>query len=348
MEFTVNQIAAILGGSVEGNGDLSITTVAKIEEAGPNALAFLSNPKYEKHIYSTKAGVVLVSNIFTPEKPIKVTLIRVEDPYLSFTSLLEEYARMLSFQKEGIEEPAYISSSATIGEQTYRGAFSYIGKNCKIGSNTKIYPQAYIGDNCVIGDNTIVYPGVKIYENTVIGNECVLHAGAVIGSDGFGFAPKDDGTYKTIPQLGNVLIADNVSIGANTVIDCATFPGDSTSVASGSKIDNLIQVAHNVKVGKNTVIAAQAGISGSTTIGNNCVIAGQVGIVGHIKIGNKTTIAAQAGVSKSILKEGQVLIGSPGFPIKNYMKSYAVFKNLPDVLQRIKRLEEKDINLPAE
>ena len=348
MEFTVSQIAAILGGSVEGDNDLSISAVAKIQDAGANALAFLSNPKYEKHIYTTKAGAVLVGNNFSPEKAIEATLIRVEDPYLSFTSLLEEYARILSFQKEGTEEPAYISPTANVGENSYRGAFSYIGENCEIGSNTKIYPQAFIGDNCVIGKNTIIYPGVKIYEHTVIGNECIVHAGAVIGSDGFGFAPKENGTYKAIPQLGNVVIGDNVSIGANTVIDCATFPGDSTRVSEGSKIDNLVQIAHNVEIGKNTVMAGQAGVSGSTTIGDNCIIAGQVGVVGHIKIANKTTLAAQSGISKSILKEGQIQFGSPAFDIKNYLKSYAVFKNLPDVLERIKRLEEKGINLPAE
>ena len=273
------------------------------------------------------------------------TIILVEDPYLSFTALLEEYHKVVSFQKIGVEEPSFIGENSKCGDNIFRGAFSYIGNNVTVGNNCKIHPHVYIGDHVTIGNNTILHSGVKIYANCKIGNHCVMHAGAVIGSDGFGFAPQKDGSYKTIPQVGNVIVEDHVDIGANTTVDCATF--ESTVIKRGVKLDNLVQIAHNVEVGENTVIAAQAGISGSTTIGKNCVIAGQAGIVGHITIGDKITIAAQSGLSKSVDKQGAVFLGSPGFEIADYKKSYVIFRRLPDLLNRIKELEQKILNLPT-
>jgi UDP-3-O-[3-hydroxymyristoyl] glucosamine N-acyltransferase len=254
---------------------------------------------------------------------------------------LEEYHKLISFQKAGVEQPCYAGENFSAGENIYRGAFSYIGNNVTVGNNVKIYPHVYVGDDVIIGDNTILHPNVKLYSGTKIGSNCVIHAGTVIGSDGFGFAPQDDGTYKTIPQLGNVIIEDHVAIGANTVIDCATLSGDSTIIRKGVKLDNLIQIAHNVEVGQNTVIAAQTGISGSTKVGENCMLAGQVGVSGHIVIANKTGIGAQAGILKSITKEGQQIIGSPAFDVKEYYRAYAVFKQLPDLNYRLRELEAK-------
>jgi UDP-3-O-[3-hydroxymyristoyl] glucosamine N-acyltransferase len=341
MEFTINQIAEMLGGEVKGDGNQSINMLAKIQDARKGQIAFLSNPKYENYIYTTQASAVIVSKSFAAKKDLTATLIIVDDPYSSFSSLLEEYHKRLSFQKTGVEDPCYISSDSTIGVNVYRGAFSYIGSNVKIGNNVKVYPHTFIGDNVVIGNDTILYSGVKIYADTRIGNNCVIHSGCVIGSDGFGFAPQPDGSYKTIPQLGNVIIEDNVAIGANTVIDCATLFGDSSIIRKGVKLDNLIQVAHNVEIGQNTVIAAQSGISGSTKIGENCLFAGQVGVAGHLVIANNTSVGAQAGIGKSITKEGQRLIGSPVFDVKKYFRSYAVFKKLPDINQRLRDLERK-------
>lgn len=344
MKFTIDQIAAILNGEVEGNGKEEIHTLGKIQDAAKGSITFLANIKYEDHIYSTKASAVIVSKDFKPKKSLDTTLIRVKDPYSSFTVLLEEYDKLVSFAKEGVEEPAFVGKDSKVGEKVYRGAFSYVGNNVSIGNNSKIYPHAYIGDNVTIGDNTIIYAGVKIYENSKIGSNCVLHAGAVIGSDGFGFAPQEDGSYKTIPQLGNVILEDFVSIGANTTIDCATL--GSTIIRKGTKLDNLIQVAHNVEIGQHTVIAAQTGVSGSTKIGSNCVIAGQVGISGHIEIADKVTIGAQSGIMKAI-KEGDVVIGSPAVERGEFFRNYAVFRKLPDLNRRIKQLEEKILNLPA-
>jgi UDP-3-O-[3-hydroxymyristoyl] glucosamine N-acyltransferase len=341
MEFSIAQIAAMLGGEVKGEGGDKINMLAKIQDAKKGQIAFLSNPKYEQFIYTTQASAVIVKKDFQAKKNVTSSLILVDDPYNSFTVLLEEYHKLISFQKTGIEEPSYLGSGSTTGQNIYRGAFSYIGNNVKIGDNVKIYPHVFVGDNAVIGDNTILHPNVKIYADTLIGNNCVIHAGTVIGSDGFGFAPQKDKTYKTIPQLGNVLIEDNVTIGANSVIDCATMFGDSTIIRSGVKMDNLIQIAHNVEVGKNTVIAAQTGISGSTKIGENCVLAGQVGIAGHLVIANNTSIGAQAGISKSIKEEGERLIGYPAIDVKDYFKSYAVFKQLPDLNDRLRQLEKK-------
>jgi UDP-3-O-[3-hydroxymyristoyl] glucosamine N-acyltransferase len=341
MEFTVQQIAAMLSGDVKGNGQDRINMLAKIQDARQGQIAFLSNPKYEQYIYTTQASAVIVKKDFSPKKELTTTLILVEDPYSSFTVLLEEYHKMISFQKVGVEEPCFIGKNTSLGTNIYRGAFSYIGNNVKIGDNVKIHPNTYIGDNSVIGNNTILHAGVKVYADTRIGNNCVIHSGAVIGSDGFGFAPQPDGSYKTIPQLGNVIIEDNVAIGANTVIDCATLFGDATIINKGVKLDNLIQIAHNVEIGKNTVIAAQTGISGSTKVGENCLIAGQVGIAGHLVIANKTGIGAQAGISKSIEEEGEKIMGSPAYDVKEYFKSYAFFKKLPDLNQRLRELEEK-------
>ena len=347
MEFTIKQIAGKLGGTVKGDDSLTISRLSKIQEATEGSLAFLSNPKYENYLYSTKATAVLVKSDFELTGDVDTNLIFVDDPYIAFTFLIEEYQKAISFVKSGVEDPSYIGEGSATGDGIYRGAFSYIGTNVQIGKNVKIYPHAYIGDNSVIGDNCLIYSGVKIYSDSRIGSHCVLHAGAVIGSDGFGYAPLQDGTYKAIPQLGNVVLEDNVHIGANTTIDCATLLGDSTVIKDGAKLDNLVMIAHNVVVGEDTVIAAQSGISGSSKIGKNCIIAGQVGIVGHIEIPDKTTIAAQSGITKNWKKENLVLLGSPAFEKGDYARAYAIFRRLPDLNQRIKLLEEKILNLPA-
>lgn len=341
MEFTIHQIAGLLGGEVKGNGGDKINMLAKIQDAKTGQIAFLSNPKYEQFIYTTQASAVIVKKDFVPKKEIGATLILVDDPYISFTALLEEYHKLISFQKSGIEQPSFIGDGCTVGTGIYRAAFSYIGNNVRIGNNVKVYPQVFVGDDVVIGDNTVLHASVKLYSGTRLGANCVIHSGTVIGSDGFGFAPQGDGTYKTIPQLGNVIIEDHVTIGANTVIDCATMFGDSTVVRQGVKLDNLIQIAHNVEVGKNTVIAAQTGISGSTKIGDNCIIAGQVGIAGHLVIANNTSFGAKAGIGKSITKEGEKLMGAPSFDVKEYYKAYAIFKQLPDVNTRLRELEAR-------
>lgn len=344
MEFSLKDISLILGGEVVGNELEKINTISKIEEAEKGSISFLSNPKYENFVYTTNASAVIVSKDFTPRQKHNTSLIKVKDPYSSITTLLEEYNRMISLAKKGVEEPCFLGECSSIDENHYRGAFSYIGKNCKIGKNVKIYPNSYIGDNTTIGDNTIIYAGVKVYEGSIIGRFCTFHSGSVVGSDGFGFAPQADGTYKTIPQVGNVIIEDHVSIGANTVIDCATM--GSTIIKQGVKLDNLVQVAHNVEIGDNTVIAAQTAIAGSTKVGKNCVIGGQVGITGHIKIADKVNIAAQAGVRKANI-EGQTLWGSPAIDHKLSIKTHTIIKKLPQILQRIEELEEKIVNLPT-
>lgn len=346
MEFSINQVAAMLGGQVKGNGNGKINMLAKIQDAKKGQIAFLSNPKYEQYIYTTQASAVIVKKDFQPKKEIEPALILVDDPYTSFTALLEEYHKLVTFQKSGIEQPSFIGDNASVGSNIYRGAFSYIGHNALIGDNVKIYPQVFIGDDVIIGDNTVLYANVKLYAGTRVGKNCVIHAGTVIGSDGFGFAPQGDGSYKTIPQMGNVIIEDDVAIGANTVIDCATLFGDSTIIRQGVKLDNLIQIAHNVEVGRNTVIAAQTGISGSTKIGENCMLGGQVGVAGHIVIANKTGIGAQSGVGKNT-KEGQRYTGSPSFELKEWFQSYALFKKLPDLAYRLKELESKIRQLQA-
>jgi UDP-3-O-[3-hydroxymyristoyl] glucosamine N-acyltransferase len=343
MEFTVEQIASLLNGKVEGDRSVSIRSLAKIEEGSPGSLSFLSNPKYEPHLYTTQASAVIVNEQFVPKKAVQPALIYVKDAYSAFTALLQEYNKYLNAGKTGAEEPSFISPTSAIGEGYYRGAFSYVGEYCSIGTNVKIYPQAYVGNNVRIGDNTVIYAGARIYDNTVIGSDCVIHAGAVIGSDGFGFAPQADGTYQAIPQVGNVVLEDQVSIGANTVIDRATM--GQTIIRRGTKLDNLIQVAHNVEIGRNTVIAAQTGVSGSTKIGDNCVIGGQVGFVGHIKVADRTSIGAQSGVGRSIIKPGTALQGSPAFDYKDNLKSAVIFRKLPQLKKRLEELEEKIVNL---
>jgi UDP-3-O-[3-hydroxymyristoyl] glucosamine N-acyltransferase len=338
MKFTVAQIAALLQGTVNGDGTQEIYRLSKIQEGERGSISFLANPKYEPFIYTTKATAVIVSESFVPKQPLQVTTIVVKDAYTAFTLLLEQYATFLKASKVGVENPCYIDESSKIGQNHYIGAFSYIGKNCIIGDNVKIYPQVHIGDNVKIGSNTILYAGVKINNDTIVGNNCTIQSGAVIGSDGFGFAPQPDGTYKTIPQLGNVVIEDNVDIGANTTIDRATI--GSTIIHKGTKIDNLVQIAHNVEIGENTVIASQAGIAGSTKIGKNVMLGGQVGIAGHIEIGNKVMVAAQSGISSNVADE-KVLFGAPAFESKEAMKSYLLIRKLPEIYRKIKELEKK-------
>ncbi len=342
MEFTVEQISALINGELVGDGQQKVHKISGIDDASPGSISFLSNPKYEHFVYETNASAVIVSKNFKPTKDFNTTLIKVDDPYLSFTALLEEYEKLTSFQKEGIEEPVFIGDQSKYGEKAYIGAFSYIGKNVFIGNNVKIHPQVFIGDNTTIGDNCILHPGVKIYAGTKIGNYCTIHAGTIIGSDGFGFAPQKDGSYKKIPQLGNVILEDHVDIGANTTIDCATF--ESTIIKKGVKLDNMVMIAHNVEIGNNTVVAAQTGISGSTKIGKQVIIAGQVGVVGHIKVGDGVIIAAKAGISKDV-PAGETMFGAPAFEKGSYMRSYIVFRKLPEVMKRIQELEQKILNL---
>ncbi|GAB2599921.1 UDP-3-O-(3-hydroxymyristoyl)glucosamine N-acyltransferase [Spirosoma areae] len=340
MKFTVKQIATLLGGEVAGNESLAITGLAKIEEGKPGDISFLSNLKYEPYIYTTQASAVIVDQSFQPKKPVDSSLIFVENSYTAFARLLEEYYKQLSFSRVGVEQPSYIGDESRVGELSYRGAFSYIGHNCQIGRNVKIYPHAYIGNNVRIGDNTIIHPGARILDNCLIGQHCIIHPNAVIGSEGFGFAPQPDGTYKTIPQLGNVILEDWVNVGSGTTIDCATL--GSTIIRTGAKLDNLIQIGHNVEIGRNTVIAAQTGISGSTKIGENCVIAGQVGFAGHLTIANGTKVGAQSGVGKSIDEENTAINSSPAFGLKESMRSLAVFRRLPSLEQRLSNLEKKN------
>lgn len=339
MEISIEQVAMLLGGKVEGNGAATVNRLEKIEEATEGSIAFLANPKYLPYIYSTGATAVIVKSDFNPEKEIKANLIRVEDPYSAFARLLEEYEKLTARVKTGIEQPSFQHETAQYGENVYLGAFSYLGENARVGNNSKIYPNTYLGDHVEVGENTIIHPGVKIYANCKVGSNCVIHSGVVIGSDGFGFAPQADGTYKTIPQTGNVIVEDNVDIGANTTIDCATM--GSTIIRSGVKLDNLVQIAHNVEVGKNTVIASQAGLSGSAKIGENCQIGGQAGITGHLKLANKTIIGPQAGVPKTITEEGKVWFGSPIMEHREFLKASIILRNLPNLIERVKELEKK-------
>ena len=325
MEFKAQSIADFLGGTVEGDINATVTDVAKIEEGRHGTLAFLSNPKYNKYIYETEATIVIVNQDFEPEAEVNPTLIRVPDAYKAFASLLELYQQAKS-NKTGIENPSYIDASAKMGNDLYVGAFAYIGKNVRIGNHVKIYPHVYIGDNSSIGDDSILFAGVKIYEDTRIGEACIIHAGAVIGSDGFGFAPTEDGSYKKIPQVGNVILEDNVEVGANTTIDCATM--GSTIIRKGTKIDNLVQIAHNVEVGENTVMASQTGIAGSTKVGKNCQFGGHVGIAGHLTIGDHVSMGAMSGVHSSI-KSNRTVLGAPAMDIAQAAKVFAIYRNLP-------------------
>ena len=341
MEFTVAQIAGILGGEIEGNPDAVVNTLSKIEEGKEKSLTFLANPAYTDFIYTTKATAAIVSKTFVADKPISATLIRVDKPYESFALLLETY-NQIKHNKKGIEQPSFIAENAVIGNDVYVGAFAYIGSNVKLGNNVKVYPQVFIGDNTTIGDNTILFAGVKVYSDCVIGNNCTFHSGVVIGGDGFGFAPNSENNYKKVPQIGNVIIEDHVEIGANTTVDRATL--GSTVIKKGAKIDNLIQIAHNVEIGENTVIAAQTGVAGSTKIGSDCMIGGQVGIVGHLTIAKGTKIAAQSGVGQSITKENEIVQGSPAFGIGDYKRSYVMFRKLPEMQTKIQELEKLLLN----
>jgi len=331
MEFNAQSIADFLGGTVEGDANVCVSDVAKIEEGKAGKLAFLANPKYNKYIYETEASIVIINQDFELEGEVKATLIRVPDAYKAFASLLE-LVQAAKGSKTGIENPSFIDSTATIGNDFYFGAFAYIGKNVRIGNHVKIYPQAYIGDNVSIGDDCILYSGVKIYEDTKIGDSCILHAGAVIGADGFGFAQGENGKYKKIPQVGNVILEDFVEIGANTTIDCATM--GSTIIRKGTKIDNLVQIAHNVEIGENTVMASQTGISGSTKVGSNCQFGGQVGVAGHISIGDNVNLGGRTGVANSI-KSNRTVLGAPAMDIAQAAKVFAITRNLPDLREQL-------------
>ncbi|MFW5707598.1 MAG: UDP-3-O-(3-hydroxymyristoyl)glucosamine N-acyltransferase [Bacteroidota bacterium] len=337
MEFTAGQIAEYLKGEVEGDRDIKVNTLSKIEEAQPGSLTFLANPAYTPHIYKTRASIVLVNNDFVAEQPVASTLIRVDNAYQALASLLNLYQQSLP-QKKGISSKASIASGARLGKDVYVGDFAVIGENVVIGDNVKIYPQCYIADNVVVGEGSLLYAGVKVYENCIIGKECTIHSGSVIGADGFGFAPQSDNNYMKIAQIGNVILEDHVEIGANTTIDRATL--GSTVIKKGVKLDNLIQVAHNVVVGENTVIAAQTGIAGSSKVGRNCMIGGQVGISGHITIGDEVKIAAQSGLSSHV-KDKKIVMGAPAFDHEKYVKAYIHFRNLEKIVNRIDQLEKK-------
>jgi UDP-3-O-[3-hydroxymyristoyl] glucosamine N-acyltransferase len=337
MKFTAEQIAGILEGEVIGNPNAEVFKLSKIEEGTIGSLTFLSNPKYQNFIYSTEASVTIVNKTFEPEQAISTTLIKVEDAYQAFSKLLEYY-NQVKLMKSGIEQPSVLSENVTYGTDLYLGSFCYVGKNVKIGNNVKIYPNTFIGDNVVIGDNCLFFAGVRVYSETEIGNNCVIHSGTIVGSDGFGFAPHEDGTYSKIPQIGNVILEDDVEVGSCTTIDRATM--GSTIIRKGVKLDNQIQIAHNVEIGENTVIASQTGIAGSTKIGKNCMIGGQVGIVGHITIGNNVRIQAQSGIGKSI-GDGEVVQGTPAFNYGDFSKSYVHFRNLPKIVSDLDDLKKK-------
>ncbi len=336
MNFTAKVIADFLKGTIEGDPEATVNDVAKIEEGKPGTLSFLANPKYERFIYESDSSIIIVNKDFTPQKKVKATLVRVENAYEAFAALLNLYEQSKP-KKQGIHKQSSISESATLGENPYVGAWAVIGDHAKIGNNVQIYPQVYIGDNTVIGDNTILYPGVKVYHDCTIGSDCVLHAGSVVGADGFGFAPNPENNYQKIPQLGTVILEDQVEVGANTTIDRATM--GSTVIRKGVKLDNLVMVAHNVEIGENTVIAGQTGIAGSTKVGKNCMFGGQVGLIGHIHIADNTRIAAQSGVTKDVKEEGKILQGSPTFEFAPYQKSYLLFKKLPELRNQIIQLE---------
>ncbi len=345
MEFSASDIAKLLGGEVEGDESVTVNNISKIDQGVEGTLSFLSNPAYSKYIYDTRASVVIVNRDFKPEKQINCTLIRVDNAYASLARLLDFYNQTKA-EKKGIEQPSYISSSAAIGEGVYVGAFAYIGNNVKVGHGVKIYPHVYLGDNVKIGDNTILYSGVKIYADCLIGSSCILHSGVVIGADGFGFAPNSDGTYTKIAQVGNVILEDDVEIGANTTIDSATI--GSTIIGKGVKLDNLIQIGHNCEIGENTVMAAQVGIAGTTKVEKNCVFGGQAGISGHTTIGEGSKIGPQSGIMSSVAP-GSTLLGSPASELKSALKSYSIIRNLPqlrnDLIQlekRLKEIEEKN------
>lgn len=343
MELSAQQIASFLSGTIEGNPEVKVSNFSKIEEGKPGTLTFLANPKYEHFIYNTDASIVLVNNDFAPSEPLRTTLIKVENAYAALAMLLN-MVEQAKVKKAGIDPTAFIAASAVVGDDCYVGNFAYIGEHVKMGKNCRIYPYAYIGDGVTVGDNCTVYPHVTIYEGCVVGNNCILHAGSVIGSDGFGFAPEGE-NYKKIPQLGNVVLEDDVEIGANTTIDRAVM--DSTIIHRGVKLDNLVQIAHNVEVGENTVMAAQAGIAGSTKIGSHCMLGGQVGLSGHIHIADHVVFGAQSGVISDI-KEPTTVLGAPAINAKAFMRSSAIFGRLPEMYRTLGKLEREIEQLKKE
>lgn len=336
MEFTAKQIAEVINGEVVGDENVAVSVFSKIEEGKPGSLTFLSNPKYTNYIYSTEASIVLVSNKFVPEHEVKATMIKVENPYDCLARLMMMYESSKP-KKKGIDPLAFVAPSAKVGEDVYIGAFAYIGENAVIGDDTKIYPHAYVGDNVKIGENATLYQHVSVYAECRVGNNCILHSGCVIGADGFGFAPTENG-YEKIPQIGNVVLEDDVEIGANTCIDRATM--GSTIVHKGAKIDNLVQIAHNDEIGSNTVIAAQTGVAGSTKIGEWCMFGGQVGVAGHITVGNKVNVGAQTGVNSHV-EGNQTIMGYPAMSYRDFMKTSVLQRKLPDMMKRIDALEKE-------
>jgi len=336
MQFPASQIALLVNGKVEGDPAASVSSFGKIEEATEGQLTFFANPKYEEYLYKTSASVIIINEGFKLKHPLTAALIRVPDAYSAFATLLEKYQEIMQQQLNGIQQPSFVAPTARYGDNVFIGAFAYVGENVSVGNNSKIYPNVYLGENVSVGEHCILYPGVKIYQHCRIGNHVTIHAGTVIGSDGFGFAQQSDGSFKKVPQIGNVVIEDNVEIGANATIDRATI--GSTIIRSGAKLDNLIQIAHNVEVGHSTVIAAQAGISGSTKIGNGVMIGGQAGIVGHIQVGDGAKVNAQSGVSKSI-EPGKAVTGSPAFDYTSALRSQAAARRLPELEKRIQELE---------
>ncbi len=340
MEFSAQQIADLLNGTIEGDPSVKVKNLSKIEEGKVETLSFLANPIYTPHVYTTDASIVIVNNSLVLERPIKktCTLIRVEDAYGSFAKILQMYDQVKG-NKIGIEQPSHISASAKHGSNCYIGAFAYLGENVKVGNNVKIYPHVYVGDNCEIGDNTTLRSGVKVYHECKIGANCMIHSNTVVGGDGFGFAPNKGNEFVKVPQIGNVIIEDNVEIGSNVSIDRATL--GSTILRKGVKLDNLVQIAHNVEVGENTVIAGLSGVAGSTKVGKNVMIAAQVGIVGHIKIADNVKIAGQAGVGSSIENDGEIVQGSPSFPVSEFRRSYVLFRSLPQLATRLNNIENK-------
>jgi UDP-3-O-[3-hydroxymyristoyl] glucosamine N-acyltransferase len=337
MEFTAGMIADYLGGTVSGDPAVKVSTIARIEEGFEGALSFLANPKYEQYIYTTGSSIVLVNDDFVPSSPVKATLVKVTDSYKAFASLLSLYEQSKPVKK-GIHSSAVIDDSAKIGRDVYIGPYVYIGENVIVGDNCKIHSHASIGDNSKLGEACVIFNGVKVYHECIIGNNCTIHAGSVIGADGFGFAPQSETEFMKIPQIGNVILEENVEVGANTCIDRATI--GSTIIRKGVKLDNLIQVGHNVEIGENTVMAGQTGVAGSTRIGKNCMFAGQVGIMGHISVADGTKVGAQAGIAGAVKNAGTTLIGSPAMDYHGFMKSWVVFRKLPTIKATVEKFEK--------
>ncbi|MCQ9157864.1 UDP-3-O-(3-hydroxymyristoyl)glucosamine N-acyltransferase [Parabacteroides distasonis] len=344
MEFSAQQIAGFLNGTIEGDPNVKVSNFSKIEEGKPGTLTFLANLKYAHHIYNTEASIVLVNNDFKPEQPIRATLVKVENAYAALAMLLNLVEQSKS-KKKGVDSTAFIAASATVSDDCYVGNFAYIGEGVKMGKNCMVYPHAYIGDHVTVGDNCVFYPHATVYENCIIGNNCILHAGSVVGADGFGFAPEGE-TYKKIPQLGNVIIEDDVEIGANTTIDRAVM--DSTIIHRGVKLDNLVQIAHNVEVGENTVMAAQVGIAGSVKVGKHCMFGGQVGLAGHIHVADHVVFGAQAGVISDVKEATTLLLGAPAINAKNFMRSSAIFNRLPDIYRSLGQMQREIEQLKKE